>query len=639
MSGGDMTTKLHKGWLLIPTLLLVQGCDSNLKSRQNGNETLSSQSLTTEKTTSVCSENKIKEILEVASADKLDVKINCNVTLKRSDVVTKVLDFMGPNASGVVFDCNGAVIDGHIAKQLRIDNKISMPMEMIKVRPVKGSDGTWQPPRGITIKNCELRGAARIWWGNQRNANGEEIIASSRKANHTAYMQGLAPREIHFVNMNFKAKDFGNMLYFGPGVTRSSVVDSKFTGHTTAGAIYFEAESAHNLVKGNVFETGSDRREMISVDASSDNIIINNKFLNLKMGGIFLYRNCGEKKVLRHTNPDNNIIVNNIFDYSKTKGEKYGIFVSSRTGGAKYCKDDDGYNYGSSLDDSSPARNNVIIQNQFIGQSVAESIKIAWSPNIERDNEKVSSASTRKAGCYIKNGSPKDFVNHGESVAVFLVNGTKTCTGKKISCVDGITEQSNVDCSTVSTKNVCYIEKNNYNRVVVRAEDGSGLAYFAENETSQAEKKLRELVDNKTCDSASRSAPIIVAKPPTTSPTPTPTPTPAPKSKNVCYIDLNSSNRLAVRNQDGSGIAYFDPSQASQAQAKLRELIAANACASNSKSTLPPLPPECVIELNNANRLVVRKKSTGEGLAYFAPNQKKEAEAKLKELQKAKTCR
>lgn len=644
-----MTTKLHRGLLLVPALLVLQACNSKLQPLEGQSESsLNAMGVSTEKATAACSATKIKEILETASTSKYDVKIGCNVTLKPGDVVSKVVDFMGPNASGVTFDCNGAVIDGHLAKQIRIDKKLPA-MDMIKVRPVKGTDGVWQPPQNITIKNCEIRGAARIYWGDRRNSTGDEILASSRKADHTAYLQSLAPRNIHFVNVNFNAKDFGNMLYFGPGVTYSSVVDSKFTGHTTAGAIYFEAESAHNLVKNNVFETGSDRRELISVDASANNTIINNKFLNLKMGGIFLYRNCGENKVIRHTAPDNNIIVNNVFDYTKAKGEKYGIYVSSRSGGSSYCGDDDGYIYGSSADNLSPARNNIIIQNRFIGQTPAESIKIAWSPNVERDNVKVTSAPARKAGCYVKDGSPKDFIDHGESVSLFLVKGVKTCLGKKITCNDGITSQSTVSCTSVQTKNVCYLEKNTANRLVVRAEDGTGLAYFDPSEVSKAEAKLKALVDNKTCDSSSRSKPIVVALTPTPTPSPTPkatptpkpTPSPTPAPKKVCSIELNSANRLVVRDQNGTGLAYFDPSQGTQAQAKLRELINNKTCDASSKTTLPslPAPPECVIELNSANRLVVRVKSTGEGLAYFSSNQKKEAEAKLKDLQKAKTCR
>lgn len=510
-----------------------------------------------------CSASKLAEVLEPARANYDPVVVDCNLTLKKTDVVSKVLDFYGPEASGTTLNCNGGLIDGTLSGT-------PTGREIINIRP-RRTGSTWAPPVGVTITNCVIKGSARIWWGNHKNAGidipGEaddyEIRDSSRRADHTANMQKYAPRRIVFSNVTFKGNGGGNLLYIGPGVTDSSVINSTFSGEIVAGAIYLEAESARNTIKNNDFNVASEKREIISVDGSARNIIMNNRFTKLKMGGIFLYRNCGEYGVIRHQAPDYNVIVNNVFDYSTTPtvtAKKYGVYVSSRTGAERegadnnYCPLDDGLPWGSSADDSSPARQNVIGGNRVIGRAVADTIMIAngWY-NIDRENLRVTSAPARAAGCYVKDGSPDDFIASGQSVTAFNVGGKATCTGTKVSCTDGTASSSSFTCPVVK-KDICSFEISTSNRLILRDVNSQALFGFSFAQVASANAKMKALIADKTCDASSR---LYAAQ--------------------KCTVILNGAGRYVVRlSANNQGLFYFSTKK--EADAQLSELRTQKIC-------------------------------------------------------------
>ncbi|MGV3578830.1 MAG: right-handed parallel beta-helix repeat-containing protein, partial [Brevundimonas sp.] len=87
-----------------------------------------------------------------------------------------------------------------------------------------------------------------------------------------------------------------------------------------------------------------------------------NRFQLGGRGGVFLYRNCGEDGVIRHQTPSNNTITGNRFDGAALIAPR-PVVVGSREGRRRYCGDDAGYPYGSSVDDGDHATGNVVTGN------------------------------------------------------------------------------------------------------------------------------------------------------------------------------------------------------------------------------------------------------------------------------------
>ena len=120
-----------------------------------------------------------------------------------------------------------------------------------------------------------------------------------------------------------------------------------------------DAESAWNTITNNTFDI-STGREQIAIDGSAHNKIIANTFRQPKKGGIYLYRNCGEGGTVRHQAPSNNIIIDNIFSRTDLSQGARLIWENSRRGNRRYCHEDDGYMFGSSLDNDDNGVNNTI---------------------------------------------------------------------------------------------------------------------------------------------------------------------------------------------------------------------------------------------------------------------------------------
>ncbi len=127
------------------------------------------------------------------------------------------------------------------------------------------------------------------------------------------------------------------------------IEDCHFTGWTVTGAIYLDAESAGNTIRNNRFATKC-YREVICVDGSAKNRIEGNHFERIDHGGIYLYRNCGEGGTVRHQTPRENVIRDNDFALGTLGFGNHAIWLGSRNGRRSYCHLDDGYPFGSSLD-------------------------------------------------------------------------------------------------------------------------------------------------------------------------------------------------------------------------------------------------------------------------------------------------
>jgi hypothetical protein len=414
-----------------------------------------------------CSKEKMDEVRAPATEPEAAVIIDCDLTLRPDDVVSKRLILEGEDSSGVTIDCDGATIDVE-AGAVESDY-------IIEIRSVKSgdtnSDGfpSWSRPQDITIKRCNINGAVRIQ-GMDGSANGTRFRDSSRQAGHVRRARDAAPRRITLDHLTITA--VGRIpLYLSGGVTQVTVIDSEIQSKIGV-AIYLEAESAWNVIKNNVIHRSTTgERELVAIDGSEYNVIMNNKFSALSKGGIYLYRNCGEHGTVRHRTPSHNRIINNIFYYDKYDGMSPAVFLGSRSSNhSHYCDEDSDseYKYGSSVDDHSFARYNVVMQNQIYKRSVSDMIKEGDSsnrPNYIAHNETVMTEQSRLAGCYIPNGY-KNFILHGETIDVFK-SSTRVpmCISSTYTCNDGDLEVSSTstcdmdqvtfDCQVSSNNNGC----------------------------------------------------------------------------------------------------------------------------------------------------------------------------------------
>lgn len=349
---------------------------------------------------SECSADKYHEIREQATTEKSQVVIDCSMKLQSQDKISKRLIFIGTEASDVVFDCAGAILDGL---------KINDGKNMIEVRSRMIMDRnkmqTWQRPEHVVIKNCNVQGSARIY-GMARTGEGEYLKISSRSEGHTQRAQQNAPKDITFERMNIVGES-GVPLYISPGVTNFTLKNSRIGGTSVSVAIYLDAESANNVIENNIINVKSSKRELIAIDGSAGNIIRNNHFSEMRYGGIFLYRNCGEGGTIRHQTPNKNRIEYNKFDgktlvggsnlffgFGSYEEEDYQssypyVFLSARDGNRKYCGADNGYPFGSSKSNRDYAENNIVSHNQFKGTSTALVVDRHPGANVISDNKQV----------------------------------------------------------------------------------------------------------------------------------------------------------------------------------------------------------------------------------------------------------
>ena len=282
------------------------------------------------------------------------VALTCSLQLGPGDVVTKRLLLEGSAARGVQIDCGGGRI-GRPEAEPRFPN---FTLEIRSRRPPAGG-AEWDRPTDIAIRNCTVAGPIRIW-GMAINGQGEALKLSSRALGHTERAQAAAPTRIAIEGSTLEASG-ATPLYVGPGVTGVSLTKSRVVGRSGSIAVYLDAESAGNTIAGNSFDIATGR-EVIAVDGSARNRIIDNRFSIGWRGGIFLYRNCGEGGTIRHQTPSFNTITGNRFDYGFPLHAP-AISVGSREGWRLYCGEDAGYPFGSSADDGDHATDNVVENN------------------------------------------------------------------------------------------------------------------------------------------------------------------------------------------------------------------------------------------------------------------------------------
>lgn len=250
----------------------------------------------------------------------------------------------GPAASGLTLDCRGGAL-GVAGRAVTADR----PTVLIR----SSAEGR---PSDVSLVDCRVYGAVRIW-GLGAGGDYARLRTASRRPDFTAAAQAAAPTRVRLERVRITAN--GTIpLYVGPGVTHTRLTQSVLDGRSDATAVYLDAESASNELIDNDIRTRT-TRELIAVDGSADNRIEGNRFELNGRPGVLLYRNCGERGVIRHQTPSRNRIVGNVFRGAGWWRPRL-VVENARQGRRSYCGEDAGYPFGSSADDRDAGRDNVI---------------------------------------------------------------------------------------------------------------------------------------------------------------------------------------------------------------------------------------------------------------------------------------
>jgi parallel beta-helix repeat protein len=397
-----------------------------------------------------CSEAKLAEVRAPAEPGTGAALIDCHLDLVPGEVITKSLYFnLGEVSNDVVVDCHGAALSSNASNA-------ALPRVNVQSHFDAGT-GRWARPSNILVRNCHLLGNLNV---NGIGGAAHETVQQSSRTNpdHSALMWDSAPTGIVFDGLVVETQARIG-AYLNVGATGVTIRNSEFRGSSNSTVIYLEAESGWHQILDNHFHTVA-AREVIAVDGSTENMIRGNTFHATRLGGIYLYRNCGESGTVRHANPQKNDLEGNMFlDASGPLNGFPHIFVASRNGNRNYCEDDAGYPYGSSVSNLDHAQFTEARGNYFEALSGARSKAVmlnagpsylvdnrsnlpsaipaddAWGSFFGRNGqgEEPDTASS----CFYRDGLPI-LIQSGEFHDLDLSSPTQArCAATETSCQDG----------------------------------------------------------------------------------------------------------------------------------------------------------------------------------------------------------
>lgn len=291
------------------------------------------------------------EIAALTASVTTPYRLVCRASLNGARVSRPVL-IEGADASGAGLDCGGGAIG-------REGQSVTTRQPTIAVWS-RAEGAGFSRPTDVFIRNCTVHGSVRIW-GMGAGGSMSDLKPSSQSQGHTLAAQRAAPTRVELTRLDIRAT--GSIpVYVGPGVTAVTLSGSRLTGRSVSVGVYLDAESRDHVIENNLFDlvTG---REQVAVDGSAFNRISRNRFNLRGRGGIFLYRNCGEDGVIRHQTPSDNQITDNVFSRVSIFRPRT-IVIGSRNGGRRYCSDDRGFPFGSSISDADYAERNTVARNR-----------------------------------------------------------------------------------------------------------------------------------------------------------------------------------------------------------------------------------------------------------------------------------
>lgn len=266
------------------------------------------------------------------------------------------------SSSDTTLDCKGATIDGG---------------QSMAVGILINSEG--RPLSNVTVRNCVIQNftsnAVRIAWA------GED----KDKPTDRAERRQRTPRQVRLSNL--KISNMGRVgVYFDDFVSDSTLENSVIADSGGVG-LYLEFDSRNNTISHNEFRHNGHplKREALAVDSSSRNTIVENTFIENRLGGIFLYKNCGEhvssgRSVPRTQHSEDNLIAGNRFIR-----EAVGVWIASRQSRNLKkidCSDRPMDTQGQYFEDF--ANRNTVEKNVFCATGVG--VRIEGDENHVRDN-------------------------------------------------------------------------------------------------------------------------------------------------------------------------------------------------------------------------------------------------------------
>jgi hypothetical protein len=257
------------------------------------------------------------------------VVVDCSLRLQPDDVITKALRFVGSASSHLEFDCNGALVEP-LANLRKDRDAIRVETE----RRTVGDRFEYDPARDVVVRNCRVHGSVRIASSYYKPGPDADDYRNRRGPDFVDEVRATSPTRIRFENLAITNRGWRtDTVYFEQGVTLSRLVESKVVHDANGLALYISAESGFNTVDNNEFHANShNKREVMALDSTEGNVVSRNWFSGLDYGGIYLYRNCGEKGQIRYTGVRRNIIRDNIFYYSWAMIPDPAIHVGSNNG-------------------------------------------------------------------------------------------------------------------------------------------------------------------------------------------------------------------------------------------------------------------------------------------------------------------
>lgn len=226
--------------------------------------------------------------------------------------------------SGVTLDCRGATLSRPV------EEAADGPDRVIVIRAVRG-----EPVRDVRIRNCVVEGGLNGLRITRRNVHDLDpdlqaadafsgiVVENSRFYGARgsgifvdAFVSGVTLRGIEVAGAG------GAGVYLEAGSRGTTVEDSDIHGNGYGGT----GEPARRMG----FSYLMAGREGIAVDGSTGNRILRNRIRDNALGGVFLYKNCGEERSRRGWWPRRQGADGNLVEGNDIRGARTAVWIGSR---------------------------------------------------------------------------------------------------------------------------------------------------------------------------------------------------------------------------------------------------------------------------------------------------------------------